>query len=76
MKKEFKKFVHDDVNSHRVKLLTKTITRCLTKKHNECSGSYIDLTDSFCIVCSCKCHLRERADNNEKENYENKAQQK
>lgn len=34
------------------------VTMCLTKRHDECTGSYVNPIISRTIICKCKCHLR------------------
>jgi hypothetical protein len=32
------------------------VARCLTEKHEECSGLYIKLVGGGTITCKCRCH--------------------
>lgn len=45
-------------------LLSKSVTKCLTKKHRDCSGAYIDVTHSVKILCLCKCHYQAKRGRN------------
>jgi hypothetical protein len=46
-------------NSRQIKQILKptVVTLCLTNMHEECTGSYVDTTNSFRIQCKCRCHL-------------------
>jgi hypothetical protein len=49
-------------NSDQIKQILKPtiVTICLTNMHEECTGNYVDTTNSFRIQCKCKCHLSRR----------------
>jgi hypothetical protein len=53
-------------NSDQVKQILKptVVTICLTDMHEECTGNYVDTTNSFRIQCKCSCHLRRRRKRN------------
>jgi hypothetical protein len=36
------------------------VTICLTNMHEECTGKYVDTTNSFRVQCKCRCHLSRR----------------
>src|ERR687898_3154608 len=45
-------------NSHQIQQIPKptVVTMCLTDGHEECTGTYVDTTNSFKIQCKCRCH--------------------
>jgi hypothetical protein len=47
------------VSSHQKQQIPKptVVTMCLTDGHEECTGTYVDATNSFKIHCKCKCHV-------------------
>jgi hypothetical protein len=47
----------DDIQNKELidKIKAATVTHCLSK-HTECTGRYIDCTETFLIICTCSCH--------------------
>jgi hypothetical protein len=37
------------------KIKVATVTQCLSK-HTECTGRYMDGTETYLIICTCSCH--------------------
>ncbi len=48
------------INTHTINTIPLEVARvsiCLTSKHNDCNGKYIDsVSGKYFIKCLCKCH--------------------